>query len=179
MSTFKVGDRVKIVKRLPGNASGSTLECYEPNGFVGRMGYVNYDHYSDSSAQVWSEKEGKGVYLGIFKPEELAFVSDQPLSIDWGFVQRPNSWFLIDEMSNYTWEPTKTNKKTLMTTVTSMMRNLLDPETQALIEAGFLGQDLELTSEGSGALDAIVFAQNKEALVKAAKAKLELAKKTK
>jgi hypothetical protein len=61
------------------------------------------------------------------------------------------------------------NKKTLMTTVTNMMKKFLDADTQLLVKAGFIDSELEITAYGQRALDEIIFDQNKVALVESAK----------
>ncbi len=63
-----------------------------------------------------------------------------------------------------------------MTRVSEMFKRLLDADTQALVEAGFLSENLELTDCGKGQLVALLFAANKDALVILAKAKLAEAK---
>lgn len=68
------------------------------------------------------------------------------------------------------------NKKQ-MNTVSSLMKRLLDADTQVLVKAGFLDNSLELTSEGIAALRAIMFETNKAALVAEAQAKLDVEKK--
>lgn len=174
---FKKGDLVKIIKRLPGNTFGASPECYEPNGFVGRTGYVNLDNYGDGSAQVWSEREGKGKYLGIFTPEELEFVAVQVLptcSVYKGNYERLicDYGFALAPFIKY--QPTN---KPIMKTLTTMMQKLLDAPTQTLVKAGYINGDLELTNEGNDALMAILFVANKDALVADAQAKFDAEKK--
>jgi len=55
----------------------------------------------------------------------------------------------------------------------TMMKKLLDKNTQKLVKAGYINGDLELTREGNEALTAILFEQNKEELVKLAEEKLK------
>lgn len=72
------------------------------------------------------------------------------------------------------------DKKTKrMNRVSAMMKRLLDADTQTLVKAGFLDQNLELTEHGCDALDAILFDANKAALVKLAQEKLDEAKASK
>jgi hypothetical protein len=47
----------------------------------------------------------------------------------------------------------------------AMMKKLLDADTQALVKAGYINGDLELTTDGMKALTAIIFTANKAALV--------------
>lgn len=55
-------------------------------------------------------------------------------------------------------------------------KTLLDADTQALVSAGLLDSNLDLSSRGWHMLKAILFTANKEALVKAAKEILDAAK---
>ena len=59
-----------------------------------------------------------------------------------------------------------------MKTLNTMMKKLLDSDTQALVKAGYINGDLELTAEGRDELMAISFDANKAALVAAAQAKI-------
>lgn len=68
-------------------------------------------------------------------------------------------------------------KEKNMSTLGSMMKRLLDKDTQALVKAGYINGDLELTEKGKGALWAILFSANKEALVAEAKEIIEEEKK--
>lgn len=68
------------------------------------------------------------------------------------------------------------NKTKDMSTVGSMMKRLLDKDTQALVKAGYINGDLELTDKGKSALWAILFSANKDALVAEAKEVLEAEK---
>lgn len=63
-------------------------------------------------------------------------------------------------------------KKTIMTKLNTMMKKLLDTDTQTLMKAGFINGDLDLTSEGKNELWTLIFDQHKAALVEAAKAKI-------
>jgi hypothetical protein len=57
--------------------------------------------------------------------------------------------------------------------LSSMMKRLLDKDTQVLVKAGFLNGDLELTGDGQKALLAILFMATKVDMVKAAQEKLD------
>jgi len=63
--------------------------------------------------------------------------------------------------------------KSMVKTLGTMMKKLLDGDTQALVKAGYINGDLELTSEGQNELMAILFEANKSSLVAAAKTKLD------
>ena len=63
-------------------------------------------------------------------------------------------------------------KKTIMSKITTIMKKLLDADTQALVKAGFLNSELDVTIEGQNELNAILFNTNKAALVEAANAKI-------
>lgn len=68
-------------------------------------------------------------------------------------------------------------KEKTMSTIGSMMKRLLDKDTQILVKAGYINGDLELTDKGKSALWAILFSANKEALVAEAKEVLDAEKK--
>lgn len=57
------------------------------------------------------------------------------------------------------------DNKTQMKTLGTMMKRLLDKDTQTLVKAGFVNGDLELTEEGRKALLAIQFSEKKSELV--------------
>ena len=60
------------------------------------------------------------------------------------------------------------NNNNPMIKVSSMMKRLLDKDTQKLVKAGLINGDLELTSEGVKALNTVIFEVNKAELVKIA-----------
>jgi hypothetical protein len=68
-------------------------------------------------------------------------------------------------------------KKPFMTQVNTMMKKLLDADTQALIKAGFLDGELDVTDKAQRELWAILFQANKGALVELAKTELAEEKK--
>jgi hypothetical protein len=74
------------------------------------------------------------------------------------------------------YKPETDNKSSVMKKVSSMFKALVDADTRTLKEAGFINGDLELTDDGKAELVAILFAANKDALVKIAKEYLEEAK---
>lgn len=88
-------------------------------------------------------------------------VSDNYMHIDYGYSRSLVDPYLI-----------KKPKKTIMTKLNTMMKKLLDTDTQTLVKAGFINGDLELTSEGRNELWTLIFDQHKAALVEAAKAKI-------
>lgn len=59
----------------------------------------------------------------------------------------------------------KITTKKLMTKLTTMMKKLLDSDTQTLVKAGYINGDLEPTDTGNSALMTILFLANKPALV--------------
>jgi hypothetical protein len=65
------------------------------------------------------------------------------------------------------------NKKTTMTQINIMMKKLLDSDTQTLVRAGFLDNELNLTDEGKEAIFVSLFDTQKAALVVAAQAKID------
>ena len=61
------------------------------------------------------------------------------------------------------------NKKTTMNKLTSMLKRLLDADSQLLYKAGFLNGDLEITEEGLKELNGILFNAYMPQLVEKAK----------
>lgn len=61
------------------------------------------------------------------------------------------------------------NKQTIMQKLNSMIKRLLDKDSQALYEAGFIDGDLRITQRGKEELDGIIFEANKAELVRLAK----------
>lgn len=82
-----------------------------------------------------------------------------------------DDYILIDsaEIKN---KDNKVNKKTIMKSLTPMLKTMLDKKGRTLYKAGFLNGELELTEEGKNALNTIVFEANKDELVKLAEEKL-------
>lgn len=74
---------------------------------------------------------------------------------------------------------TSTNNTPMIKTVSNMMKKLLDADTQALVKAGYINGDLEMTNIGLKALQTILFVANKAALVESAKADIAEAEATK
>lgn len=60
-----------------------------------------------------------------------------------------------------------------MTKLNTMMKKLLDNDTQTLVKAGYINGDLEITSEGSEALRSIMFDKYKSELVALAQEALD------
>lgn len=75
----------------------------------------------------------------------------------------------IDAKVTISAEPIKKPKKPIMKTVTTMMKKLLDTDTQELVKAGLINGDLELTERGSDELEVIMFTKFKTELVAVAK----------
>jgi len=78
-----------------------------------------------------------------------------------------------------TWTSNTTTKPTIFNTyslkrkgkfmkLNAMMKRLLDEDTKALVKAGYLDSNLELTDSGREAMTALVFEQQKAAMVKQA-----------
>lgn len=61
-------------------------------------------------------------------------------------------------------------------TIGTMMKRLLDADTQKLVKAGFINGDLDLTEAGKKVLWTIIFSANKAEFVKEAEAAIEDAK---
>lgn len=69
--------------------------------------------------------------------------------------------------------------KTVMQKINIFAKKLLDKNTKTLIEAGYLNENLDLTSQGSDALELIAFDKYALELVAMAEAKIEEDKKSK
>lgn len=67
-----------------------------------------------------------------------------------------------------TGEPITKPKKSLMTTINTMMKKLLDGDTQKLLKAGLINGDLEVTEKGKSELITHLFLANKADMVKVA-----------
>ncbi len=98
------------------------------------------------------------------------------------YVEAKNYWFLSNKQfytdnygfnNNYKWPIDENN----MSNVSHVLDALLDEDTRALVDAGYLANDLSLTNEGKYRLTIIAFDQNRAALVAAAKEQLAKAKK--
>lgn len=68
-------------------------------------------------------------------------------------------------------------KKTIMKTVSTMMKKLLDADTQKLVKAGYLNGDLDVTEQGRKELINILLLANKSELVSLAEEKIKEAEK--
>lgn len=63
--------------------------------------------------------------------------------------------------------------------LTSLMKRLLDKDTQTLVKAGYLDTDLDLTNKGQEALLSLLLMANKPELVKMAQEELDEQKENK
>lgn len=104
--------------------------------------------------KAWNGSEGYGYYIR-YDDGESGF----------GHI---NDYRLLDA----TELASEDNKKPFMSKVSIMMKKLLDGDTQKLVKAGFINGDLMLTCEGTEALNAVLFSEHKEALVKLAEEKI-------
>ena len=66
-----------------------------------------------------------------------------------------------------------TKERKPMRNLSIMQKLLMAKDDQTLTKAGYLNGDMELTEKGQEALDSILFAANKEAMVKLAQADLD------
>lgn len=81
------------------------------------------------------------------------------------------------QMPPYYYESDSKLKKKKDMKIGVMMKKFLDSDIQTLVKAGYINGDLELTTEGTTALDSVVFDANKAALVTLAQEKLDEEKK--
>lgn len=165
---FKVGQRVRRVRGRQNNMI---------NGDVGIITIINSK--SSITLQEWGGGHD-GDNLEIIKEPEFMTVNPMTFSnmqFDTAMVRDTyNQHF--QEVVNYYSSGLKPIKKPFMKTISNMMKKLLDADTQALVKAGYINGDLELTTEGGQALQMISFIANKAELVKMAQEKIiEEAKK--
>ena len=68
---MNVGDKVRIIKRNPGNDTGEQ-DFYKPNGDVGKVGIIS--ELTDEGGFVVEDSNEN--YLGIFSEEEVELAQD-------------------------------------------------------------------------------------------------------
>ena len=193
---FKIGDRVKMVKRFPENSSGNGKELG-----IGRIESIDVANMSFSPERYWGKPEYRIYnnvgYVGRFIAEELellkrfdgstgdyfgytgsSIAADSSGVIDWAPQYYPQS--IVEELYKFkgTGEKISQPKKN-MNKLNSMMKRLLDKPSQTLYKAGFINGDLELTEKGADALRVILFDANKVELVKQAEEELKEEKENK
>lgn len=168
MTSFKVGDRVRFVNPMhPG-------QSYNPN--MNELGTVAALEPKTYGIDVHWDESGN-FKAGVSHNEiELAeggrfFVA----SLDYVNPLFDAQWTMNQFMMSYCGETIKP-KRTIMKTLNTMMKKLLDADTQTLVKAGYINGDLELTSEGRAALNTIVFQANKKELVAMAQEELDAEK---
>lgn len=120
---------------------------------VGDRFRINIDGYHSDNG-----KEGKVEEIRKYSEYNLHLRFDDGTSTDW-----KDEGDIIN----------LTKGQTTMPKLTAMLKLLLQPDDQTLYKAGFLNGDLKLTQEGREALDAVLLAANKAALVKVAQDKLD------
>lgn len=91
----------------------------------------------------------------------------------------PNTDYAIAIIKNSPDKQNKSGEPKKMISLNTMMKKLLDKDTQTLIKAGFINGDLQLTDEGWQNLKALLFEQNKDEMIKAAQEKLDEEKENK
>lgn len=76
---MKIGDKVKIIQRKPGNDTG-IYEYNKPNGDVGKIGYIRDVRYSSNRPyQINSTPTGvDDVYFGLFDEDDIELITDKP-----------------------------------------------------------------------------------------------------
>ncbi len=100
----------------------------------------------------------------MYDSKKLWYIQN-PRGLNWGYEMLNNSFISLG------------SSDTMSSKVSPVLDALLDEDTRALVDAGFLDNSLFLTSVGDSKLREIQFEQNKAALVALAKAKLAEAKK--
>lgn len=135
------------------NIISKTVPCYEGTDGIGQIWYV-----------IRIAGDGSG------RNEGNCIVANKNPSDIFGYYYRPSDLTLVDKTINNSIKP-------FMTTVNTMMKKLLDGDTQKLIKAGYINGDLLLTEKGRQELEALQFQAHKAELVELAKAELEETKK--
>lgn len=159
---FKVGDRVKCI-----NTDGGNTHLVLGEEYTIKTVENPYD------TEWVTLKEFPGCSTDARRFEQVKELRYYTVPADFfDFQTYTNSWKIIGWDTAETIKP----KKTIMTTLNTMMKKLLDADTQTLVKAGYINGDLELTTEGKQALIEIIFDLNKSALVAVAQAKLDEAK---
>ncbi len=151
MNKFKIGDVVRVIKN---NSVDSGIH----NGRIGKISGIYDGHWGSESKQ----RETCGNYWYYVDGKEIACWETDLEFVDETKSRLQNLGAYL-EKENYI-----KSKKTLMKTVSNMMKKLLDADTQELVEANYINGDLELTIEGIRALQTILFVSNKAELVKMA-----------
>jgi hypothetical protein len=176
MAKFKVGDRVRVLRKQDG-VTGT--EHYKIGDIVTVM--------EDDNRIPWCGIDGRP--MAAFSEDGLELVSHE---LNAGNVHSMLAQFSAQTFANgtagtfvgYDWGTgdatfTTKPKKTIMNKINNFVRSIIDADTQALIEAGYVSECLNLTEDGEDELIAILFAERKAELVKLAKAKVAEAKKVK
>ncbi len=122
-------------------------------------------------------REGRTAQTPCFSQDveqEVVSYSVDPDGTNRVHVKRTGDGYLNNCQCGF-WADAKLTKKEkgFMKKLNTMMRKLLDVDTQTLVKAGYLNGDLELTEEGKEALFGILFVANKAELVASAQAVLD------
>lgn len=175
---FKKGDKVRILKHEAYPNTGAN--CYSAHTCIGEKGYV-WQIHSDSRFEIWGINNQK--YWGHFDESELENFEGKEEKVE----EKYGTWFVSgDSQIYYYWDSSKfvikqepnwmtylnsrispTPKKRMK--LSAIARRMLDANTRTLVKAGYLDNELELTTEGEETLLAILTTANMEALVKEAK----------
>lgn len=142
---FKVGDRVRILRKEAMAWSGNPGE-----DVIGKIGHIT--KVSLGSLQVMSTSSGG--YYGLFDPDELELIeaADKPegetYSREDAYTEIFRQVMSIQTPPMFgqwiTTEPKPSSANGIMGRVKTLARKLLDKDTQSLIEAGVLTNDLSV-----------------------------------
>jgi len=69
---FKIGNKVKIIQRKPGNTTGAE-NCGKPNGDVGSIGFITSIHDTDFTYCIENDRK----YYGFFDKDDLELLIDK------------------------------------------------------------------------------------------------------
>ncbi|HCR35823.1 TPA: hypothetical protein DIU22_02155 [Candidatus Woesebacteria bacterium] len=190
--TFKKGDRFKVVGKLPANITarhenklGTVVRCVATKKYE-----ILFD--DSSSCYNWTD-ENDMRYIGKYPLQIDSRIRNKRDNSEWtviGVTERYEFWgrcvkagseYAIgaesssQQLDNY--KIISNSKHTIMNKLSILMKKLLDKDTQILVKAGFINGDLDLTTEGQDALDAVLFIEKKSELVKLAEEVLTEAEK--
>lgn len=186
MNKFKVGDRVRVL----------TDRAYPGLQAIGEYGHVIqinvYHHAYNVLCCKLRMLSGECSGSTIFHPDDLELTS-RFSGFDYSESTRayaglaPDAIVLNEDAAHYRKytmaeaiaKLTPTTVKNTMEKISNFVKKLIDPDAQALMEAGFIGKDMRVTAEGTNELLSILFFANKPALVAAAKDIIAEAEKAK
>lgn len=188
---FQPGDRFQIVGKLPSNVNyeGKLATVIELNVLHDKKYVVAIDGFATFFN--WTD-EGNMKKVGYFPLKvgdvikykkdnslwKISYINDQYAFFGKCINKGQGNWSKnyegsATDLGQYTIVLNQKNNSKMIQTLSSMLKRLLDADSQTLYKAGFINGDLELTDEGEKALMGILFDANKAALVVEAQAVID------